>query len=499
MAGMASKRLQKELAKLQGPALPPGISIVSTPDLKEWQMDVVVPENPLYNPEEKYRLRFQFSPNYPIEAPEVTFITLSDPPRRIPMHPHIYSNGIICLDLLDSQGWSPVHNVESICISIQSMLASNTKNERPPGDAEFVKSNRQRPRDINFLYHDPSKALANLRSFVAPPTNWYRCPLTRRAAVLILLFADKRGDLRVVLTIRSSGLKNYAGQAALPGGKSDSLQETPFKVARREAFEEIGLPMSDHQLPPGYSVEHLTELPANLAMTELGVRPCVAYLKTPAPSAKNQNPDAARDILPKLDAREVAAVFTAPFQNFLFEKDMDQQTREKVPGEWYKGSWHSWHESAWRMHQFFVPVPKGTVFLAKKPPSYAEPRSPQEVSQSKSSSSPPTPSSSSPSKDPASSKQSRSTLQPPLPRSFYTNTTKPLEQPRYRVFGMTARILVDAARVAYGEEPEYEHNSHFGDEDMIAKLMSIGRLNSIKKEGEVLTQEIMKEAAKAKI
>ncbi|EME79128.1 uncharacterized protein MYCFIDRAFT_190160 [Pseudocercospora fijiensis CIRAD86] len=302
---------------------------------------------------------------------------------------------------------------------------------------------------ILYVIKINAKALANLRSFVAPPTNWYRCPLTRRAAVLILLFADKRGDLRVVLTIRSSGLKNYAGQAALPGGKSDTLQETPFKVARREAFEEIGLPMSDHQLPPGYSVEHLTELPANLAMTELGVRPCIAYLKTPAPSAKNQNPDAARDILPKLDAREVAAVFTAPFQNFLFEKDMDLQTREKFPGEWYKGSWHSWHESAWRMHQFFVPVPQGTVFLARKPPSYAEPRSPQE--------------------------------------------------PRYRVFGMTARILVDAARVAYGEEPEFEHNSHFGDEDMIAKLMSIGRLSSIKKEGEVLTQEIMKEAAKAKI
>lgn len=255
--------------------------------------------------------------------------------------------------------------------------------------------------------------------------------------------------------------------------------------------------MSDHQLPPGYSVEHLTELPSNLAMTELGVRPCVAYLKTPPPSSKNQKPDAARDILPKLDAREVAAVFTAPFHNLLFERDIDPETRERFPGDWYKGSWHSWHETAWRMHQFFVPVPPGTVFLAKKPPAYTDPRPPQEPKKERPS--PATPSSSSLSKDSESSNKSRSTLQPPLPRSFYTNSTNPLEQPRYRVFGMTARILVDAARVAYGEEPEYEHNSHFGDEDMIAKLMSIGRLSAIKKDGEVLTQEVMKEAAKAKI
>jgi ubiquitin-conjugating enzyme E2 W len=39
-------------------------------------------------------------------------------------------------------------------MSIQSMLTSNSKNERPPGDAEFVKGNKLRPRDIQFLYDD---------------------------------------------------------------------------------------------------------------------------------------------------------------------------------------------------------------------------------------------------------------------------------------------------------------------------------------------------------
>ena len=276
-----------------------------------------------------------------------------------------------------------------------------------------------------------------------------------------------------------------AGQAALPGGKADSLNESPFTVARREALEEIGLPMSDHKLPPGYTVEHLTELPANLAMTELGVRPCVALLKAPEPSDRNKDPDTARDILPKLDAREVAAVFTAPFQNFLKETDIDESARKETPGEWYKGSWHSWHESAWRMHQFFVPVSPSTVFLANYPGRSQRQKQKEDVEKTVTSE--------------GRSSRSSSKLQPPLPKTFYTVAGDALSQPRYRVFGMTARILVDCARVAYGEEPEYEHNSHFGDEEMIDRLLKIGRLSPIKKDGEVLTREVMAKAARAKI
>jgi hypothetical protein len=66
----------------------------------------------------------------------------------------------------------------------------------------------------------------------------------------------------------------------------------------------------------------------------------------------------------------------------------------------------------------------------------------------------------------------------------------------FRVFGMTARILVDAARVAYGEEPEFEHNSHHGDEEMIARLLKMGRLRLERKKGELLTKEVLREASK---
>lgn len=248
--------------------------------------------------------------------------------------------------------------------------------------------------------------------------------------------------------------------------------------------------MTDQKLPPGYTVEHLAELPTNLAMTELGVRPCIAWLHAPPPSPLNRTPDVVRDLLPKLDAKEVAAVFTAPFHNFLRERDEDLEQRE-VEGDWYKGSWHSWHETAWRMHNFSVPVTSSTAFLAKRPESYVDPRPAA-----------PNPTTTTPPQDkPAPHVQANkgSSLQPQLPRSFYKVTGDALIQPRYRVFGMTARILVDAARVAYGEEPEFEHNSHFGDEDMIARLLKIGRLSQERKQGVILTRDVMKKAKEAKM
>ena len=134
--------------------LPDGIALVSAPDFQEWQMDIrVLDDNPIYRGQ-TFRLRFRFGSKYPIEAPEVVFMQLRDPPRPIPMHPHVYSNGIICLDLLDKAGWSPVQNVETVCMSLQSMLTGNSANARPEGDENFVKHNRLRPKDIRWDFHD---------------------------------------------------------------------------------------------------------------------------------------------------------------------------------------------------------------------------------------------------------------------------------------------------------------------------------------------------------
>lgn len=271
-------------------------------------------------------------------------------------------------------------------------------------------------------------------------------PLSRRAAVLILLFADPHGSLRVVLTMRASTLKSYSGQAALPGGKAEE-GETAFMTARREAAEEIGLPVQDSKLPPPFKIEHLCELPASLAKTELVVRPCVAFLHS-HDERTGQDANAADTLIPRLDAKEVAAVFTAPFNNFLSSED--NPTQSNLPGkpsDWYKGTWTDWHQSRWRMHNFFVPVTNQSVTIPKRTEG----------------------------------------------QRAAADHLQPLE--RYRVFGMTARILVDAARLAYSKEPNFEHNSHFGDEDMIVRLQRIGRLGALRRSGDELTKDDLKRAA----
>ncbi|TKW59288.1 Peroxisomal coenzyme A diphosphatase 1, peroxisomal [Colletotrichum tanaceti] len=281
-------------------------------------------------------------------------------------------------------------------------------------------------------------AISRLRRYVPPAFPlWDRLPVSRRAAVLILLYADRRGDLRVVITMRAASLRSFSGHAAFPGGKADTLQETPYEIARREAWEEIGLPMDDARIPKPFKIEPLCYLPYNLARTELVVRPCVAFLHSDEEPDENPSPLVEERMIPRLDAKEVAAVFSAPFQNFLRSRDPEPhgtQRRALPPGHWYDGSWIEWKEHPWRVHNFYVPVDDQRVTT---PGNAMEADHPQ------------------------------------------SNLAEKLEEDkvgRFKVWGLTAHMLVDAARIAYGKEPEFECNSHFGDEEIILQAEREGSL-----------------------
>ena len=209
-------------------------------------------------------------------------------------------------------------------------------------------------------------------------------------------------------------------------GKADTLEETPFQTARREAFEEIGLPFEDHEIPAPFQIEHLCELPVNLAVTALGVRPCVAMLHNKAPTGE-EGSNTVESLKSRLDAKEVEAIFTAPLRSFLEKQPVD--AHGKAQKDWYRGVWSSWNDMRWRMHNFYV---------RRKSPS-----------------------------------QGGDKIQ------------------TFRVWGLTARMLLDAARVAYGKDPDFEHNASIGDEDLVRKSFEAGQLGPVRSAKSRINRETM--------
>ncbi|KAF3576089.1 hypothetical protein DY000_02029611 [Brassica cretica] len=128
----------------------------------------------------------------------------------------------------------------------------------------------------------------------------------KKAAVLICLFEGDDGDLRVILTKRSSGLSTHSGEVSLPGGKAEEGDKDDGVTATREAEEEVGLHPS--------LVDVVAFLEPFLSQHLLIVTPVVGILWDR--KAFNPTPNPA----------EVEAVFDAPLEMFL--KDENRRSEE---------------------------------------------------------------------------------------------------------------------------------------------------------------------------
>ncbi|KAM0906140.1 hypothetical protein ACQ4PT_017074 [Festuca glaucescens] len=141
----------------------------------------------------------------------------------------------------------------------------------------------------------------------------------RRAAVLVCLFQDAAGELRVLLTKRASSLSTHSGEVALPGGKAEEDDADDAATALREAKEEIGLDSA--LVTVVSSLEHFLSKHLLVVVPIVGILSDIHAFK------------------PVLNADEVDDIFDVPLEMFLKDEGRRSEERE-------------WMGQAFTLHHF---------------------------------------------------------------------------------------------------------------------------------------------------
>jgi len=93
-----------------------------------------------------FKARMSFPKDYPLMPPKLRFISEM-------WHPNVYPDGEVCISILHPPGedkygyedagerWMPVHTVETILLSVISMLS--TPNDESPANIEAAKEWRE--------------------------------------------------------------------------------------------------------------------------------------------------------------------------------------------------------------------------------------------------------------------------------------------------------------------------------------------------------------------
>jgi 8-oxo-dGTP pyrophosphatase MutT (NUDIX family) len=145
-----------------------------------------------------------------------------------------------------------------------------------------------------------------------------------RSAVLVVLFKDSDGDVRIILTRRPDDMPTHPGDIVCPGGRLEP-GESVAAAALREAHEEIGLDPSIVEIVGG------SEPFWTRSIDEMIV-PVVGRVRGDLPVLTRSKREVAEILTPRLDF-----LMTTP----------------------------EWHSQQWRGHEiWFLELPEGILWGA---------------------------------------------------------------------------------------------------------------------------------------
>ncbi|KAJ8313045.1 hypothetical protein KUTeg_010418 [Tegillarca granosa] len=139
--------------------------LVDDEDIYKWEVMIIGPADTPYEGG-FFKAQLVFPKDYPQRPPKMTFLTEM-------WHPNIGTDGLVCISILHEPGndkygyesaserWLPIHTVETILISVISMLAD--PNDESPANVDAAKMWREKPDEFkkkvakcvrkNYHYH----------------------------------------------------------------------------------------------------------------------------------------------------------------------------------------------------------------------------------------------------------------------------------------------------------------------------------------------------------
>lgn len=148
----SSLLLRKQLAELnKNPSEFFSAGLIDDSDIYRWQVVIMGPQDTPYEGG-VFKAELTFPKEYPEQPPKMRFATEI-------WHPNIDKHGNVCISILHDPGedkwgyerpeerWLPIHTVETIIVSVISMLAE--PNCESPANLDAAKMLREKPKEFN--------------------------------------------------------------------------------------------------------------------------------------------------------------------------------------------------------------------------------------------------------------------------------------------------------------------------------------------------------------